>query len=243
MKDRLLDTVLAAFTTATYYFVQLGFEARGVQRDWRIPLAGIVSAVVVGVLLRYILTKAWWGITPLRRRFVDKAALEGLWLEILDRRGEQHYSIVEFKYDPRSEVDHFSMQGWSYFPGGVQHSNWHTRYMRIKSIAGGFDVDYIYEVEDSKKRGYGESSYKFRLAQPPKFTSGEGYYLAAEEVPLARCPYELVVIDERLKIQLGAEGESLNTRESRERFIHLAHTRYNGRANKKQTSSEAHSAE
>jgi hypothetical protein len=30
MKDRLLDTVLAALTTATYYFVQLGLAARGV---------------------------------------------------------------------------------------------------------------------------------------------------------------------------------------------------------------------
>jgi len=231
MKDRLLDTVLAALTTAAYYFVQLGLEARGVPRDWRIPLAGIASAVLVGVLLRYILTKAWWGITPLRRWFVDKAALEGLWLEILDRRGEQHYSIVEFKYDSKSQVDCFSMHGWSYFPDGAQHSNWHTRYMRIKSISGGFDVDYIYEVEGSKKRGYGESSYKLQPAKPPKVTSGEGYYLAAEEVPLARCPYELVVIDERLRIQLGAEGESLNTRESRERFIHLVHTRYKGVAN------------
>jgi|WetSurMetagenome_2_1015567.scaffolds.fasta_scaffold922496_1 hypothetical protein len=70
MKDPLLDTVLAAFTTASYYFVQLGLEARGVQKDWRIPAASIVSAILVGVLLRYILTKAWWGRLG---RVLDKA--------------------------------------------------------------------------------------------------------------------------------------------------------------------------
>jgi hypothetical protein len=100
--------------------------------------------------------------------------------------------------------------------------------MRIKSTAGGFDVDYIYEVENTKKRGYGESSYKFAPARPASFRSGEGYYLAAEEVPLYRCSYDLVVIDKRLKIKLDAEGEALKTRESRERFIRLAHQHYEG---------------
>jgi len=242
MKDRVLDTVLAALTTATYLVVQGRLEANGVQPTWSGPVAGILAAIAVGVLLRYILTKAWWGITPLRRRLVANAALEGRWLEILDRRGDQHFSIVEFRYDPKSQVDRFSMQGWSYFPDGEQHSNWHTRYLRIKNIAGGFDVDYVYEVEASKKRGYGESSYKFQSLEPAGFTSGEGYYLAAEEDPLERCSYQLLAIDDRLKIQLGAEGEALNTRESRRRFIQLAHTRYKEVAPKRTRGSSEASA-
>jgi hypothetical protein len=229
MKDRLLDTMLAALTTATYYFVQLGLESRGVARTWRIPAAGILSAVIVGVALRYILTKAWWGLRPLRRWLVDEAALEGLWLEVLDRRGEQHYSIAEVKYDPRSQVSRFSMHGWSYFPDGREHSNWHTRYLRINQTSGGFNVDYIYEVENEKKRGYGESSYKY-LGGGRTVAEGEGYYLAAEENPLSRCPYNLVPIDQRLKIQLGAEGENLATPDSRQRFIRLAHRRFGAQA-------------
>lgn len=238
------DGVFAVLATAAFYFVEPKLEASDVPRNWALPISILVSGVGVGVLLRLLLTAVPLKIQVFRRARLPAAALEGMWLELLQRQGTQHYSIVSFKYDPQAQTDPFTMVGHSFYPSGVTHSEWGTRFMRIEATAGGFSVEYVYEVEtpDHKgrpRRGYGESFFRAPPADPRCPAGGYGYYLAAEDEHPFRCPYRLQRIDEEFKILIKAQSEALKTLSSMQKLVRCAHLHYRTHSSPTDVSGEA----
>lgn len=150
--------------------------------------------------------------------------IDGRWFEIIERRSGRYYSIVRVQYDAGSYLHPFLMEGRSFSWDGERHSNWHTRYVRITQDGRGLSLEYIFTaaIKGAEPReGYGVS--RFMSAGGEVLVQGEGSYLAVEEPTLYRCPYDLIRIDYDFKKRVGAQAESLDTIESMQRFVRLAH--------------------
>src|SRR5215510_1840370 len=230
-KDWITNGLFAALTTASVYIVQQALTNQGVS-GFQAFAAVLVCGIAVGVILRFALTAWLFNLRLFRRWFKEESAMEGLWLEILDRQGEQHYSVVTFKYDVKGKGVPFSMSGDSFFPDGTKHSEWGTSYMRIQNEANGFNVEYIYGADykghDAKEKGrpkygYGQSNFRAMAGRPKHLVAGDGFYLAAESDHPFRCSYDLRLIDRDYKLKVRADNEGLTTEESLQRFILRVH--------------------
>lgn len=229
--------IFSALVTASFYFTQLTLEASNLTRVWTLLISVTISAIGVGVLLRYVVTSFPFRFFFVRQLFLPSSVLEGLWLEVLDRHGEQHYSIVRFQYDRNGTPDPFSMLGHSFYPDGRTHSEWETRLLRIKNEASSFWVEYIYVVDtpaqtNRPEHGYGESRFTEIPAKKNHPISGRGYYLAAEESQPFNCTYQLYKIDDRFKQSINGQLEKLDTISSMQSFILLADIYYKDKAKK-----------
>lgn len=138
---------------------------------------------------------------PTRNGFTS--AMDGLWLEVLDRRENRkpvrHFSFFELTHDPDGYVHPFKMSGYSFRADGTRHSSWETAHVMItEETESDATVEYVYRAETGTKErpaGFGWS----RFTQPSrrKFRSGNGHYLAGEETPIYRCNYGLYRVDQR----------------------------------------------
>ena len=233
--DWRINGIFAALTAAAFYFAQLTMVDLGFSKAVAVPISAIVSGALVGVGLRWIVTELLPRLSWVRRIFDGYHPIAGMWLEVLDRRGEQHYSIVEIRYDPSATGSSYVMIGHSFFPSGDTHSEWGSCWVRLKSRSNGVLMKYLYEVErlsdeadnedepDGGKYGYGESTFRRMVGVRSSVTRGSGYYLAAEECPPYRCSYRLRRIDAEYKKRIGAAKGKLKTTESMREFVRKAH--------------------
>jgi len=158
--------------------------------------------------------------------------VDGIWLEILDRRERQvparHYSFFRFQYDKASHVDPFIMTGHSFRSDGQWHSSWSTKYLRIKTPRNkiGVTVEYVFRADiggGEQRSGYGIS--RFLPDGTTRLVTGSGSYLAGEENPPYRCDYQLQRIDAAFQKMLGVSLGSFD-KEHLRALVPLLRSRY-----------------
>jgi hypothetical protein len=222
-KDWIGNVFFATLASIVFYILQELFTNQHLSPGKAAALAIGLSGLGIGLCLRYVTT-----ITPLRmgwfrRLLLPASALEGDWLETLERNDQIHDTIVELRYDPTSSADPFQMFGHSYITENDEHSEWETRYLKI-THSGITKVEYIFEVTRSKlpggaHYGYGEATYAGARAQS-KPDRGHGYYFAPEEDPASRCFYELRRIDDDFRKEIGFDlKKKLDSHAAMKEFI------------------------
>ena len=228
-KDWIGNVFFAALVSAAYYVLQRAIEKAGAPAPSASALAALTSGLVVGIGLRFAVTTTPLRIGLVRRMWLPAYEAEGKWLEVLDRRGERHYSIVDFVFTPSGEADPYEMVGHSFFPTGKEHSEWRTRYLKV-TPGPMLSVEYIYIVTQSLEDGrppYGYGESWFTGASAKMLDRGKGYYFAAEEHPLYRCTYKLRRIDSSFRQLVGLDAkENLDDHPAMELFVRLVHDYY-----------------
>ena len=191
-----LESIVAVSGSAAFFALQKALEARGVQPFQSLPV-GLVFGTVVNLAMRGLLLQLPLAHVVGRRALVLGSELEGLWLEDIDRRGQDHYSLFRFRYEP--ETSTYAMVGQSYFGNGELHSKWDTAPVMIQKRPGGYYVEYVYRARlsrggDFERPGFGWS-YFSRDPATDRVTCGNGSYLSVEEHPPTECGYNLHRID------------------------------------------------
>lgn len=134
---------------------------------------------------------------------------KGVWLEVLLRLDQGlptlDFSFFRIRYDDSAHLHPFVMEGHSFRGSGREHSDWNTKYLRIKTAdQNEITIEYIYVARfaaGQKRAGYGVTTFDVGTAR--KMTSGGGYYFAAEETPPYRCSYKVRRVDRGLLKLLG----------------------------------------
>jgi hypothetical protein len=224
-KEWIANVFFAALVSATYYVLQNAFENAHVLSSRASAYAALASGLIVGIGLRFAVTATPLLIPCVRRWLLPACAIEGKWLEIIQRPGAEgyRYSIVDFDYNPASEIDPFKMVGHSFYSNGVERLEWNTKYLKV-DFKDSPSIEYIYRVTRfGTAYGYGEAWYS-----PEKpLRHGNGYYLGTEEGPVERFTYILRRIDDSYKQLVGFDPKvDLNEHTNLGPFVRHIHTYY-----------------
>ena len=220
----------AALASASFYFIQLGLESRGLDSSWALPLALLISSVLIGVGLPHLVSKVPIKYIPIVRDQFPIHKAEGFWLETQFREENgkplRYYSIVHLYQDSSAKGMPYKMKGDTYSPSGEKESTWCTTFICDNCYSDGVSTIYIYEktrinTDDDPEEGYGKSHFWGTTGKPEKLIEGQGRYLSWEQRPLALTTFKLQRIDDQLKAKIGWTYDKLDNDEFNKIFISL----------------------